>query len=98
MTSRIDSAPVGASLGDRSRGRIRRPGHAVLEGEEEIFVQFLCFLARLFEQALPLHERIVQLGVTGRDFLAVDVSSKTSTSESSSRFCFASGPIPLGNG
>ena len=44
----------------------------MFEGEEEIFVQLLCFLARLFEQASPLHKRIVQLGITWRDFLAVD--------------------------
>ena len=44
----------------------------MLEGEKEIFVELLRFLACLFEQALPLHERIVQLGVAGRDFLTVD--------------------------
>ena len=32
----------------------------------------LRFFAGLFEQALPLRHRIVQLGVTGRNFLAVD--------------------------
>ena len=44
----------------------------MLESEEEIFVEFLRLFTRLFEQALPLHEGIVQLGVAGRDFLAVD--------------------------
>ena len=46
--------------------------HAVLEREQKFFVELLRLFAGLFEQPLPLDRRIVQLGVTGRNLLAVD--------------------------
>src|SRR5436190_16988585 len=44
----------------------------MFEREEEIFIELLRFLARLFEETLTLHAWVIQLGITGRNFLAVD--------------------------
>ena len=40
----------------------------MLEREEKIFVDLLRFFARLFEQTLALHERIVQLAYSRAQF------------------------------
>jgi hypothetical protein len=49
-------------------------GHAVFEGDEEIFVQLLLFAAGLVLQRGALHDWIVLLGVAGRNLLAVDAA------------------------
>jgi hypothetical protein len=46
--------------------------HTVFEGFDEVVVHFLRFLARLGLEAGALDIGIVELGVAGRDFLAVD--------------------------
>lgn len=47
-------------------------GHAVFEGFDEVFVDFLGFAARLFVEAAALDVRVVELGVAWGDFLSVD--------------------------
>ena len=49
-------------------------GHAVLEGGEEIVIQFLLLLTGLVDQRLALGDRIVLLGVGRGDFLPVDAA------------------------
>ena len=44
----------------------------MLERKQKFLVDLLCFFAGLFVQALTLREWVVQLGVTGCDFHAVD--------------------------
>lgn len=51
-----------------------RRGHAVFEGDEEIFVQLLLLAAGLMFQRGALLDRIVLLGVAGGNFLAVDAA------------------------
>src|ERR1051325_243544 len=46
--------------------------HTVLEREQKVFVDLLCFFAGLLEQTLTLHERIIELGITRRDLHAID--------------------------
>src|ERR1043165_4564105 len=48
--------------------------HAVFEGHEEILVQFLLLAASLMLQRRPLRDRVVLLGVTGRNLLAINAA------------------------
>jgi hypothetical protein len=49
-------------------------GHAVFEGDEEIFVQLLLLAAGLMFQRGALLNGVVLLGITGGNFLAVDAA------------------------
>jgi hypothetical protein len=51
-----------------------RRGHAVFEGDEEIFVQLLLLAAGLMFQRVRCMDGIVLLGVAGGNFLAVDAA------------------------
>ena len=51
-----------------------RRGHAVFEGDEEIFVELLLLAAGLVLQRVALRDGIVLLGVAGRNLLPVDAA------------------------
>src|SRR5262245_41057684 len=46
--------------------------HTMFESEQEFLVDVLLFLASLFDQALTLHDWVIQLAVTWRDLRAVN--------------------------
>jgi len=46
----------------------------VLEGDQEVLVQFLLFAAGLVFEPFALLDGIILLGVGGRDLLAVDAA------------------------
>ena len=52
---------------DASGGR-----HAVFEGLDEVFVDFLGFASGLLLKTATLNVGVVELGIAGRDFLSVD--------------------------
>src|SRR5437763_14907448 len=49
-----------------------RGGHPMFESEQEFLIELLRLLARLFEQSLPLHDRIVPFGIAWGNFLSID--------------------------
>src|SRR5829696_5547618 len=51
-----------------------RRGHAVFEGDEEIFVELLLLAARLMFERVALRDGVVLLGVAGRNLLPVDAA------------------------
>src|SRR5215475_4335219 len=46
--------------------------HTVFKSEQKFLVDVLLFFTSLFEQTLTLHNRVIQLAVTGRDLRAVN--------------------------
>jgi len=49
-------------------------GHAVLQSDQKIFIQFLLLAAGLVLEALALFNGVVLLGIRGRDLLSIDAT------------------------
>ena len=62
--------------------------HAVFKRNQKILVQFLLLAAGLMLQPLALLNRVVLLGVTGRNFLAVDAALEDFNAVSGRRATF----------